>query len=53
MAEEDYMADRIRRDGSGWELTAPRAEARLPALRETVTVLDASGRIVYSNRPRD
>lgn len=47
------MAEGIQRVGSGWELTTPRAEALLQALRETVTVLDASGRILYTNRALD
>lgn len=39
-----------RRVGGRWELTPPRAEALLQALRETVVVLDAQGEILYTNR---
>jgi diguanylate cyclase (GGDEF)-like protein/PAS domain S-box-containing protein len=36
-----------------WELTVHRAQALLSTLRETVTVIDADGLILYSNRSLD
>jgi PAS domain S-box-containing protein len=39
-----------RRREIRWELNAHRAEALLQTLRETVTVLDAEGRVLYTNR---
>jgi diguanylate cyclase (GGDEF)-like protein/PAS domain S-box-containing protein len=47
---DDTSEGHMRRMGAGWELTPPRAEALLQALRETVTVLDGQGRILYTNR---
>jgi PAS domain S-box-containing protein/diguanylate cyclase (GGDEF)-like protein len=56
MGEQDGAAapDPAEDDPAGrWELTLHRAHALLAALRETVTVLDADGRILYTNRSLD
>ena len=40
-------------DAEPWELTVHRAQALLSTLRETVTVIDTHGRILYTNRALD